>query len=192
MIEKLEQLTIDQFIDLVCGKVNVILDKHEVCSPEKIAMAVRNIIIEYRDIADPGDVAGYIRNIEEWIKARMQVILWTMASNLVMFKDYDRARAVLEMYGLPSLAWNEKRIEGEVKSRLAKAQRLLGEIDAERERQPEDIEKIRSRFDCQTASLMAHFKFQIDTSTMRATIYAHLVARHNDEIKTMKKNMNKK
>lgn len=192
MIGKLEQLTVDQFIDLVCGKVNVILSKHEICSPEKIAITVRNIIIEYRDIADPGDVVGYIRNIEEWIKARMQVILWTMASNLVMFKDYDKARAVLDMYGLPSSAWNEKRIEGEVKSRLAKAQRLLGEIDAERERQTEDMEKIRSRFDGQTAALMAHFKFQIDTSTMKATIYAHLVARHNDEIKAMKKAMKKK
>lgn len=192
MIEKLEQLTVDQFIDLVCGKVNVILGKHEVRSPEKIAVAVRNIIIEYRDIADPGDFAGFIRNIEEWIKARMGVILWTMASNLVMFKDYNKARAVLDMYGLPSSDWNERRIEGEVKSRLAKAQRLLDEIDAEQEKQTEDIEKIRSLFDGQTASLMAHFKFQIDTSTMRATIYAHLVARHNDEIKTMKKAMNKK
>ena len=192
MIEKLEQLTVDQFIDLVCGKVNVVLGKHEVCSPEKIAITVRNIIIEYRDIADPGDVAGFIRNIEEWIKARMGVILWTMVSNLVMFKDYDKARAVLDMYGLPSSSWNEKRIEGEVKSRLAKSQRLLEEVEAEREKQSEDIDKIRSQFDGQTAALMAHFKFQIDTSTMRATIYAHLVARHNAEIKAMKKTMKKK
>lgn len=192
MIEKLEQLTVDQFIDLVCGKVNVILDKHEICTPDKIAIVARNIIIEYRDIADPCDFAGFIRNIEEWIKARMGVILWTMVSNIVMFKDYDKARAVLDMYGLPSSSWNEKRIEGEVKSRLAKSQRLLDEIEAEREKQTEDIDKIRSQFDGQTAALMAHFKFQIDTSTMRATIYAHLVARHNEEIKAMKKEMNKK
>ena len=46
MIEKLEQLTVDQFIDLVCGNVNVVLGKHEVCSPEKIAITVRNIVIE--------------------------------------------------------------------------------------------------------------------------------------------------
>ena len=55
MIDKLNQLTVDQFIDLVCGKVNVILCKHEVQSPEQIAITVRNIIIEYRDIADPGE-----------------------------------------------------------------------------------------------------------------------------------------
>ena len=30
---------------------------------------------------------------------------------------------------------------------------------------------------------MAHFKFQIDVSNMKATLYAHLVARFNREIK---------
>ena len=179
-------------MQFVLTQPHVVLGKHEVCSPEKIAITVRNIIIEYHDIADPGDIAGFIRNIEEWIKARMRVILWTMVSNLVMFKDYDKARVVLDMYGLPSSLWNEKRIDGEVKSRLAKSQRLLEEVEAEREKQTEDIEKIRSLFDGQTAALMAHFKFQIDTSTMRATIYAHLVARNNDEIKAMKKAMKKK
>ena len=179
-------------VQFVLTQPHVVLGKHEVCSPEKIAITVRNIIIEYRDIADPGDVAGFIRNIEEWIKARMGVILWTMVNNLVMFKDYDKARAVLDMYGLPSSSWNDKRIEGEVKSRLTKSQRLLDEVEAEREKQSEEIDKIRSQFDGQTAALMAHFKFQIDTSTMRATIYAHLVARHNAEIKEMKKAMNKK
>ena len=179
-------------VQFVLTQPHVVLGKHEVCSPEKIAITVRNIIIEYHDIADPGDIAGFFRNIEEWIKARMRVILWTMVSNLVMFKDYDKARVVLDMYGLPSSLWNEKRIDGEVKSRLAKSQRLLEEVEAEREKQTEDIEKIRSLFDGQTAALMAHFKFQIDTSTMRATIYAHLVARNNDEIKAMKKAMKKK
>ena len=110
----------------------------------------------------------------------------------MIYKDYDKARVVLDMYWLPSSSWNEKRIDGEVKSRLAKSQRLLEEVEAEREKQTEDIEKIRSLFDGQTAALMAHFKFQIDTSTMRATIYAHLVARHNDEIKAIKKAMKKK
>lgn len=110
----------------------------------------------------------------------------------MIYKDYDKARVVLDMYGLPSSLWNEKRIDGEVKSRLAKSQRLLEEVEAERDKQTEDIEKIRSLFDGQTAALMAHFKFQIDTSTMRATIYAHLVARNNDEIKAMKKAMKKK
>ena len=179
-------------MQFVLTQPHVVLGKHKVCSPEKIAITVRNIIIEYHDIADPGDIAGFIRNIEEWIKARMRVILWTMVSNLMIYKDYDKARVVLDMYGLPSSSWNEKRIDGEVKSRLAKSQRLLDEIEAEREKQTEDIEKIRSQFDGQTAALMAHFKFQIDTSTMRATIYAHLVARHNDEIKAMKKAMKKK
>lgn len=192
MIEKLEQLTVDQFIDLVCGKVNVILDKHEICTPDKIAIAARNIIIEYRGIADPGDVAGFIRNIEEWVRARLGVILWTMANNLLTFKDYDKVRAVLEIYGLPSSSWNEKRIEGEIKSRLSKSQRSLEELEEEREKHSDETDKVRSRFDAQTAALIAHFKFQIDTSTMRAPIYAHLVARHNEEIKAMKKEMNKK
>lgn len=32
---------------------------------------------------------------------------------------------------------------------------------------------------------MAHFKFQIDPATIKATLYANLVARHNREIKAL-------
>ena len=53
MIEKLEQLTIGQFIDLVCGDTSVLTGKREIVSEAKMAIALRNIVFEYKRIASP-------------------------------------------------------------------------------------------------------------------------------------------
>ena len=54
MKERLEQLTLSQFVDLVCGDTSVLLGNHEIGNPNKLAAATRSIVLEYRAIADPG------------------------------------------------------------------------------------------------------------------------------------------
>ncbi len=75
---------------------------------------------------------------------------------------------------------------------LAQSQRELQELEAENEKVNAEREKIRGHFDAQTATMMAHFKFQIDPDTIKATLYANLVARHNREIKAQMAAMRKK
>lgn len=192
MKENLEQLTLSQFVDLVCGDTSVLLGSHEVGNPNKLAVATRNIVLEYRAIADPGGTGSYFKHVEDWIKAKMNVIIFTMCNNLVSLKQYGRAREVLEDYGLPASGWSDGRVDGTIQAKLAQSQRDLEELEAENEKVMAEREKIRQQFDAQTASLMAHFKFQIDPATIKATLYANLVARHNREIKAQMAAMKRK
>ena len=65
-------------------------------------------------------------------------------------------------------------------------------METENEKLIAEREKIRAQFDAQTAAIMAHFKFQIDPATIKATLYANLVARHNREIKAQMAALKKK
>lgn len=78
----------------------------------------------------------------------------------------------------------DQRVVAEVKSRLGRAKRDVAEIEQGKEETPEV--NIRREFDEQTAALIAYFKFQIDTETMKAPIYAHLVARYIRDLKVQK------
>ncbi len=192
MKEKLEGLTLSQFVNLVCGDTSVLLDRHEIGNPNKLAIATRNIVLEYRAIADSGGTGSYFKHVEDWIKAKMNVIIFTMCNNLISLKQYGRAREVLLEYGLSASGWPDSRVDGIIHAKLAQSQRELDDLEAENEKVIAERENIRAQFDAQTASLMAHFKFQIDPDIIKATLYANLVARHNREIKAQIAAMRKK
>lgn len=183
MKDKLEHLTINEFIDLVCGEVDVILSKHEIAEEDKKALITRNLIFEYKEIVDPASVKQYLSVAEDMIKARIEMTLFTMCSNLIDLNELERAREVMIVYGINARTMNTQRVAAEVKSRLERAKSKVAELQNENDADTPTSEKIRKQFDEQTAALMAYFKFQIDTTSMKATVYAHLVARHNREIK---------
>jgi len=192
MITKLEQLTMSQFIDLACGDTSVLLYKHEIVSPAKVAESVRNIIYEYRCIVDKASAKSYLSECHELIKANAGVVLFKMCQNLVAIREFGRVREIMDEYGINAGSMSDQRVKAEVKSRLERAKSMVEKLSKESEESKHDMSEIRASFDEQTAALMAHYKFQIDTSTMRATLYAQLVARCNREVKAqmaaMKKN----
>ncbi|MBD5364837.1 MAG: hypothetical protein HDR79_07845 [Bacteroides sp.] len=183
MKEKLEQLTLSQFVDLVCGDTTVLLSSNEAPDAERMVAITRDIVFEYKTIADPRGTNSYCKHVEQWIKAKISVIIFTMCSNLVSLNQHGRAREILSAYGMSASAWSDSRIDGIVQAKLAQSQRELDELERENEKTIGEREKIRARFDEQTAYLMAYFKFQIDPETIKATLYANLVARHNREVK---------
>lgn len=182
MKKKLEQLTLSQFVDLVCGDMRVLLGPREIGNPDKLAIATRDIVLEYRSIADPGGAGSYYKHVEDLIKAKINVIIFTMCDNLVTLKQHGMAREVLVEYGLSASGWTDGRVDGVIQAKLAQSKRELEELEAETEKAMSEREKIRALFDAQTASVMAHFKFQIDPATIKATLYANLVATYNREI----------
>lgn len=192
MKETLNQLTIGQFIDLVCGDTTVLLGKHEIVSPNKVTIAMRNIVFEYKEIADLAGVKSYLSYIEELIKAKIAIVVFSMCKNLISLNELDRVREVLLEYGINAKTMTDQRVTAEVKSRLERAKSDVSKIENEKDDDMNEKVNIRRLFDEQTAALMAYFKFQIDTSTMRATVYAHLIARHNREIKAQLAAMKKK
>lgn len=185
MIEKLEQLTVSQFVDLVCGDTSVLIGKHEVVSPEELAKATRSIVFEYKEIADSAGVRSFIRASGDYIKAKMALSLYAICKNILLLDEYDRVREILESTGLKSAKrFSDKRVAAEITSRYERAKADIAKIEESKKNDEEpELSVVRSEFDAQTAALMAYFKFQIDPDTMKATVYAHLVARHIREIK---------
>lgn len=183
MKTRLESITISQFVDLLCGNTDVLLAPHEIANNANLAKAMRDIILEYRNIADPGGMEAYLRQSDDIVKARMAIVVFSVCSNLVAVKRYDDVRTILQSYGNDASQWPDKRIKGTIKANLEKAKRRLAELEAEETDGKFTEEEVRNAFDGMTASLMAHFKFQIDPDTMKATLYANLVARHNKEVK---------
>lgn len=186
MKTRLEDLTIAQFIDLVCGQADIILSKHEVAGEYDKSTIIRDIVLEYREIVDPVMAKQNLLRFEDLVTARLEVILFRMCSDLIDMNDHGAAREVLAVYGINAQAMTPNRIAAEVKSRLERARKKVADLQDESEKETPTPEEIRRQFDEQTANLMAHFRFQIDTTSMKATVYAHLVAlhaRHNKEMK---------
>lgn len=181
MIERLEDLTIGQFIDMVCGDTSVLgADQTEA---ERMAFVARNIVLEYKDIADPAGVKTYLSEHENYLKVRIAVTLFNICHNLMALRQYGKVREIMADIDEPAEGRSDEWLKMKVSSEFERAKLNLAKIEDEKRVEDSDATDIRRDFDEQTAALMAYFKFQIDTSTIKANIYAHLVARHNREIK---------
>lgn len=182
MITKLDHLTIGQFFNLVCGETDILLKDSDKAEKKDIAKVLRNIVFEYREIADPSGARSCLSRIEELTKARISVVLFTICNNLISIKQYSRIREIFEEYGIDTRLMSDERLVAETLSRLERAKNTVAEISSDHKHDT-DLTQLRRGFDTETAAIMAHFKFQIDTSTMKAAVYANLVARRNLEIR---------
>lgn len=192
MKQKLEELTIGQFVDLICGDAGVLLGRHEIASPQKQAAAIRDIVFEYRELSDRAGAQSYLSNIEELIRNKVRMSIFSECLELVRIKKYETTRNIMEQLGIGVAKMSNERLTAEVKSQLARARQAEARAKENSHNPDGDAAEIRRSFDEQTAALIAFFKFQIDTETMKATIYALLVARYNREIKAQLAAMNKK
>lgn len=192
MIKTLDQLTIAQFIDLMCGDTSVISGESSDVSPEQISLTMRNIIFEYKEITDNAGLTSYLSDLEDLVKAKISLIIFSICKNLVSINQFDRVKEILISYGIRSSSMSKERLIAEVKSKYEKSKSIIAKIEQERQTDNAVKTNIRRDFDSQTAALMAHFKFQIEPCTMKATIYANLVARYNREIKAQIEAMKRK
>lgn len=183
MKKKLDDLYMSEFIELSCGNVDVLLEGDEKIEPEKLVMVMRSIIMEYKEIADTTGVSRYLSEGEGLTKARMRLILYIICDNLLELKRIDKVREVLKLCGLDVENMTDSRIAAEVASRQERAKKDIEKIEEERSKIKVGDVDVRKEFNSQIATLMAHFKFQIDIEKIKAPIYANLVAQFNREVK---------
>lgn len=192
MKTKLEELTAAQFIDLASGDTSVLHKKAELADAAALSKATSRIFFEYRQIIDEAGTRAYLERMGDSAKANAKLTLLRMCRNLMELGQYNRMREILEECGVDCGGMPGRRLAAEVLSRLARAMREAERVKEEAATDSHGITDIRKSFDEQTAAMMAHFKFQIDTSTMKATLYAHLVSRFNREIKAQLEALKKK
>ena len=183
MKTRLEQLTVNELIELMSGNTSVLKSGREQVSKKKLATTMRDIIFEYNLISDPAGARNFLLRAEEKTREEYNIRIFGMCDVLLRLEKYSNVREILTELELnaDSISMSDKRVAAEVKSRLARAKKNLA--DLEEEDKPQQLSDIRRSFDEQTAALMVHFKFQIDTAQMKASVYAHLIARYKSEVK---------
>lgn len=189
MKTRLDQLTVSQFIDLLCGNTAVIIENEESPSEGEKANAMRRILFEYREIADAHGIRSYLTRMEDLVKARLALGIMGMCQDLLSLERHDLVRGILEDMDINTGRMGNARVEAEVMSQKGRAESIIEEIEGELRLESDNSKglDVRRQFDEQTATMMAHFKFQIDTYTMKATLYAHLVARYAREMKALER-----
>lgn len=192
MKTSLEELTVNDFVALLGGDISVLEVDFEDVSTEEVATTVRNIVIEYKEIADRSGIERYISDSDDLLKAKMTHIIFAICVSLMKMHEYDRAKSIMDMCCIDTDGMSEIKLEALATSHLEQAKKEISDLESERDAESTKTAiNIRREFDAQTAALMAHYKFQIDPSTMMASVYAHLVGRYNREIQaqlaTMKK-----
>ena len=176
-----EQLTVNELIELMSGNTSVLKSGREQVSKKKLATTMRDIIFEYNLISDPAGARNFLLRAEEKTREEYNIRIFGMCEVLLRLEKYSNVREILTELELNADSMSDKRVAAEVKSRLARAKKNLA--DLEEEDKPQPVSDIRNSFDEQTAALMVHFKFQIDTAQMKASVYAHLIVRYKSEVK---------
>lgn len=180
-----------QFIDLLCGESKAL--RPGFSKKEDVEKAKTEIAFEFMSLSEPAMASGWLARETRKVKAKAEVQLFKIMSNLLAIDGYPEVRELLSAYGLRD-ELSDDNLRSEVKARLLRAEsdckRLLADDSAIADsRTPKQI---RDCFDQQTASLMAFFKFQIDLNTINAAQFACLIAQAEREIKAQKALMSKK
>ena len=181
MIEKLSDITASQLVDIFCGDYSPLIGRHEIVSDDKAEEVAHHIMLEYHKIANPTQVKSFISTSAKSEKSRCALVVYKICDDLIKLGHYDKVREVMASAKINTSSMSDSRLKSEVTYRYKRAESDIEREESEFEKQTP--EQIRMNFDSQTAALMAHFHFQIDPTTMKATLYAQLVSRFNAEIK---------
>lgn len=182
MKKALHEITVSQFIDILCGDISSLCVSNEINSIQKASETVNSLVHEYRSIADPGGEKAYLINTDAYNKEKARFGIYAICDFLVELGQFDKVREILSEEDPGDEDLTDDRVKAVVKSRLGRARIELAKIEERKPAQNEESD-IRKDFELQAASLMAYFRFQIDMETMKASVFAHLVARCNREIK---------
>ena len=175
MKKRLDQYTMAQFIDIVCG------DFSHIDAELKDARGVaESLIQQYNETSDP--VASKIRLVEneKFGKSEAKIAFYNILLNLInVFGAYNDVRELLNLARFTNISRRDDAgMKAKIEQLLRSEESNLLRLKKEREEDAslrKDEEDTRASFDKQTAALMAHFKMPISHETISASVYANLV-----------------
>ena len=184
MIESLSDITMKDFISMLCGDTGVILEKGDEISPEELREAVNELTYKYRMIVSPSSARAGLMEIEDDVKLKSRFLLTNILRTMAAMGKEDKVRVLLADIGRPSV----KDVFATLESMRAECEYLQKKsIDMKPGRTARSPSEIRESFDAESAYLMTFFKMQINLSEISAGVYANMVHQAEEQIKQMKK-----
>ena len=95
MIERLNQISLSDFIDISCGEYLCLLSENESKSEEELKERASKLIIDYRNINNPSGVKALILDKEDIMKERTHLLLLRICQTLIAVCSFDEVREVL-------------------------------------------------------------------------------------------------
>lgn len=189
MIERLDQLTLAQLIDLASGNPNVLNPDHKCVDREKLVAAGNKLLMEFKNIAMPEKAKMDMYNQEDKQKLYMKEKCARVLILLCMQKHHDDAKEVLAELDVDiSKLDTPEKVETHCKAMLNDA---LYEIERlgkdEQQHAPQKDTDIRKAWYKEIAWVMSVFKMSIDVNTVNAAIYANLVQQAVQRMKQLSK-----
>lgn len=186
MKERLNELTLAEFIDMECGDLDVLKSGHEVVPPDRLLKAREAISHEFMSIASPASFKSMVFDRERKTKMRTRAMLFGTLKSLLTAGGVDECRDLLAKYGADTNGKDDEWVRREVISQLNSAtfelKRMGIEVSKNAEATPDDV---RKGYEGMVADLMIANKMSIDMYTIRASVFASMVYKANEMARAM-------
>lgn len=178
MIQRLDQLSLQKFIELSCGDISV-LKEHDDENEKDLASKAVELVGEYKAIASPSKAKIEMLDSEQEQKLLMKEKCTRILLALCMSGHIDFALEILAELDVDvsKLDTPDKVIKkctamnNDAKYELE----LLVERKRDENVKPKDAATARKEWHGEIAWVMSVFKMSIDINTVNAAIYANLV-----------------
>lgn len=192
MIERLDQIVLQDFIELCCGNDSVLLVGDEQVDKTALVAHGQRLIAEYLAIASPSQAKINMIEAEDEQKLTMKERCVRICMMLCKQDHPELARSVLVELGVPSsLITTDEQVLSRCTGMLNEVQYELKALrEREDEKKQNAVKKggnIRQQWHSEIAFVMSTLKMSIDPATINTAIYANLVSRAVTHSKQMAK-----
>lgn len=191
MIERLNQISLNDFIELSCGNYDCLLSGDYSAPESELREMASKLIVEYRSIVNPSGMQALILDKEDLVKERARLLSLRICQTLISINCYDDVREVLKLFGVDTRNMSEEqlisKIDNMLRSAIFEQKRNEERRKEEGEEKKATPEQIRSSFDTEIAFLMTYFKMNIDSRIINAAVYANIVHQADVDISIRKR-----
>lgn len=181
MIENISEISLKNFIELLCGNYSV-LQQGEECLSLDLKKKASDLIFEYRKIVNPSGVESYLMDREEDVKIKSRLLALRMCKALLSLGDVDFVIQSMKDMGYGNIS--VEKVGGKIDRHIAECLYMKKKHDDRlKNNQNPRQQDIRESYDAEIAFIMTYFKMNIDVRTISAGIYAHMVRQADNEIK---------
>ena len=190
----LSQLTLAEFIELECGKLEVLKDSHhEVVTPQRLIEVRGDISREFQSIASPSSYKSMVVGREKTSKLRAKAILFGALMSLAEIEAFDDVRSIMTSAGIDCSRFDDKKLKVVVEQRLNDVtfefKRMGLDVPSHEDVTPEAV---RRSYEGMVADLMIAYKMSIDIETIRASVFASMIHKANEMAKAMNEKIKSK
>lgn len=181
MIENISEISLKNFIELLCGNYSV-LQQGEECLSLDLKKRASDLIFEYRKIVNPSGVESYLMDREEGVKIKSRLLALRMCKALLSLGDVDFVIQSMKDMGYGNVA--SEKVGSKIDRHIAECLYMQKKHDDRlKNNQNSGSNNVRESYDTEIAFIMTYFKMNIDINIISAGIYANMVRQADNEIR---------